>query len=102
MGTSKQWMSGVIRLRRAAVIAAIAAAGLATAAAPEPASAHARCDGAYHRDFHTARLHYDGHHYSGTTYRQHYHWWSGQYHVHPIVHFSNDRHADRSYRADCG
>lgn len=77
------------RIRRAVVapiLGVILLSGMEVIGA-QPASAHARCDGQSHRDWHTSQFHNDYHYY-----------WKKQGNV---VYFKNNRHADHTYTIFC-
>lgn len=81
------------------LIASMSLASLVGAASP--ASAHARCDGVSHYDWHTIALHYDYHRFTRYEYSNHYHWWSGSNHTHKHVRFRNSTHGYDYFKANC-
>ena len=86
-------------LASAAVV--LGATVITLGATSSPASAHARCDGVSHNDFHTLALHYDRHAFSRYETSQHYHWWSGSNHTHTHVRFRNTTHGYDYFTANC-
>lgn len=94
------------RRASAALIVAVALASVGVTATSvvvtaEPASAHARCDGVTHYDWHTIAFHYDRHAFSTYEYSNHNHWWSGTNHVHTHVRFVNTTHNYGYFQANC-
>jgi hypothetical protein len=92
------------KLRRAgglATAALIVAAALVPLGVAAPASAHARCDGVSHSDWHTIAFHYDRHAFSRYEYSNHYHWWNGSNHTHTHVRFRNTTHGYDYFTANC-
>lgn len=83
----------------AALVAILSLTGLVGVAAP--ASAHARCDGANHRDWHTIAFHYDSHNFYRYEYSNHWHWWSASNHTHKHVRFNNVTHGTTMFEANC-
>lgn len=87
------------KLTTAAMVAGLTLTSLMGIAAP--ADAHARCDGANHRDWHTIAFHYDYHNFVRYEYSWHYHFWSGSNHQHKHVRFTNANHGTSYFEANC-
>lgn len=83
--------SRVARLVAAPLIGAGVLIG-SMAVGVQPASAHARCDGASHRDWHWAEFHND----------YHYYWKTVRVNRTTVaVYFKNNRHPDHTYTVFC-
>lgn len=101
----KRRKRGKASLTRAKAIASmslvVGTSIIAVGATGSPASAHARCDGVSHNDWHTIAFHYDRHTFTRYEYSQHYHFWSGSYHTHTHVRFRNTTHGYDYFTANC-